>query len=60
MGISSGLVLGLVLGYGLPGIWYGNAMGLVVGAVVGVGAVARVDWEDEAVAAVRRSASKAR
>ena len=60
VGISSGLVLGLGLGYGLPGIWYGNAMGLVVGAVVGVGAVARVDWEAESVAAVRRSASKAR
>ena len=58
VGITASSVLALVLGQGLQGIWWGNACGLGVGAVIGVGAVCRVDWQEEVHAAQRRSAAK--
>lgn len=51
-------MLALVFGKGLQGIWWGNAAGLGVGALIGVGAVCRVDWEEEVHAAQRRSNAK--
>ena len=61
VGVSASLVLGLV-GFagvkGLAGIWWGNALGLGVGALLGLVAVGRVDFNEEARAAQRRSNAK--
>jgi len=61
VGVSASLVLGLVgLGRvnGLKGIWWGNALGLGVGALHGMVTVGRVDFYEQARAAQRRINAK--
>ena len=61
VGVSLSLILGLVglVGVnGLAGIWWGNALGLGVGAVHGIIAVWRVDFYEEARAAQQRIHAK--
>ena len=61
VGVSASLILGLVglVGVnGLAGIWWGNALGLGVGAVHGVIAVLKVDFYEQARAAQQRIHAK--
>lgn len=61
VGVSASLVLGLVgLGgvEGLAGIWWGNALGLGVGALHGIVTVCRVNFYEQARAAQRRINTK--
>ena len=58
VGITTALMLALALGKGLQGIWWGNSLGLLVGALSGVGTVCSVDWEGEVAAALWRNHSK--
>jgi|EP01047_Picozoa_sp_COSAG01_P034034 Na+-driven multidrug efflux pump len=51
VGVSSSAMFGLTCGQGLRGIWWGNALGLLVGAAIGWWFLRKLDWEREVIRA---------
>ena len=54
VGVTLSAALAIPLRHGLLGIWYGNAAGLAVGGLLGIGRLARIDWDEEVALARRR------